>query len=250
MESRNFLKNSQIIVLGICIALATIASSVIISQAMMKIKKFSSEVINVTGSAEKKIVSDYITWNLEFSRRDLDMTAAFQKLKDDLKTVNDYLILKGIPEKEIIISQVETKVLYKKNEKGYDTNDIEGYRLSQTIEVRSTEVDKITEISRQATELIHQGIELISNAPGYFYLKLPELKHELLSEATKDAKKRAEQIAASTGSKIGAIRSAKMGVFQITPVNSYEVSDWGMNDTTSIEKKANAVVRIDFAILG
>jgi len=37
-------------------------------------------------------------------------------------------------------------------------------------------------------------------------------------------------------------------VFQITPVNSYDVSDWGVNDTSSYEKKANAVVRVDFAI--
>ena len=248
MTSNNFLRNSQIIILGVCIAFATIVSSVIISQAMMKIKKFSSEVINVTGSAEKKIVSDYMVWKCEFSRRDIQMTAAFQKLKDDLKTVKEYLISKGAPEKEIIISQIETKVLYKKNEEGNDTNEIEGYRLSQGIEVRSNDVNKITAISRESTELINQGIEFISGAPEYFYTKLPALKLEMLSIATQDAKKRAEQIAASAGNRIGAIRSAKMGVFQITPVNSYDVSDWGMNDTTSLEKKANAVVRVDFAI--
>ena len=55
-------------------------------------------------------------------------------------------------------------------------------------------------------------------------------------------------MAVSTGSRVGSIRSARMGVFQITPVNSYDVSDWGMNDTTSLEKKANAVVKVDFAI--
>ncbi|MDD4879214.1 MAG: SIMPL domain-containing protein, partial [Candidatus Omnitrophica bacterium] len=43
-------------------------------------------------------------------------------------------------------------------------------------------------------------------------------------------------------------RSADMGVFQITPVNSTEVSDWGSNDTSSLEKKVFAVVHADFAI--
>lgn len=42
--------------------------------------------------------------------------------------------------------------------------------------------------------------------------------------------------------------SADMGVFQITPVNSTEVSDWGSNDTSSLEKKVFAVVHADFAI--
>ena len=63
-----------------------------------------------------------------------------------------------------------------------------------------------------------------------------------------NAKKRAESIAKASGNKIGRIRSARMGVFQITPVNSYDVSDWGMNDTSSLEKKVNAVVNVEFAI--
>ena len=62
-------------------------------------------------------------------------------------------------------------------------------------------------------------------------------------------KKRAGEIASSSGNRIGVIRSAKMGVFQITPVNSYDVSDYGENDTSSLEKKVNAVVKAEFAIV-
>lgn len=173
METGNFFKNSQITVLGVCIAFATIVSSLIFSQGLMKIKRFSEEVINVTGSAEKKISSDYMVWKLDFSRRDLQMTAAYQKLQADFKGVREYLEAKGIKADEIVSSPVNTKVLYKRNEKGNETNDIEGYILSQTLEVRSYDVERVTGVSRQATELINQGIEVISNAPEYFYTKLP-----------------------------------------------------------------------------
>ena len=251
MEEKNsILKNSQIIVLGVCMALATVAASAILSQALVKIKKFSTEVINVTGSAERKIKSDYMVWKAEFSRRELQMTSAYQKLQEDLKTVKSYLASKGIDEKDMIVSSVETVILYKKNEKGNDTNQIEAYRLSQTVEIRSSDVDNVTEISRQSTELINKGIEFISNAPEYLYTKLPELKLEMLSEATQNAKKRAGQMAAATGNKIGFMRSAKMGVFQVTPIRSVDVSDWGENDTTSLEKKVMAVVKVDFSIVG
>ena len=249
MENSNFLKNSQIVILGICIAVATIAASLIFSRALMNMKRFPSELIQVTGSAEKKILSDYMVWRLDFSRRDVLMTSAYELLNVDLKTVQDYLKDKGVPEGDMASSSVATRILYKKDEKGNDTNSIEGYLLSQTVEVRTNQVNKVSDILREATELIMQGIELVSYAPEYFYTKLPELKHQLLSEATADAKKRAEQMAASTGSRVGAIRSARMGVFQITPVNSYDVSDWGYNDTSSFEKKANAVVKVDFAIV-
>jgi len=248
-ENHNFLKHSQIIILGLCIAAATIVSSLIFSKALLQMKRFSEEVINVTGSAEKRIKSDSIAWTSKFTVRDPQMTVAYQRLKENLESVKGYLLSKGIREEEIIVAQVETEILYQKNEKGNDTNQIEAYRLNQAIEVRSFEVDKVTAISREATELINQGIELISNAPEYFYTKLSELKLEMLSEATRNAKKRAEQMAASTGNKIGLMRSARMGVFQITPVNSVEVSDWGENDTRSLEKKVMAVVKIDFAIL-
>jgi hypothetical protein len=248
MEGLKVLRNTQIIILGVCIAFATIASTMILSKGLLQLKKFSSEVINVTGSAEKKITSNYIVWKAQFPRQELELKTGYAKLQEDLKRVKGYLTDKEIKEEEIVVSQINTDVLYKKNEKGNDTNQIEGYRLSQGIEVKSYDVKKVEEVSRQATELIDRDIQIVSNPPEYFYTKLAELKIEMLSKASEDAKQRAATMANSTGNKIGAIRSAKMGTFQITPVNSYDVSWYGENDTSSFEKKVTAVVTASFAI--
>lgn len=248
MEGLKVLKSTQIVILGVCFVIATIVSTVIFSRGLIQMKRFSSEVIKVTGSAENNIVSDYLVWKASFSRRAPVMTAAFERLKADLQTVKAYLIRQGVKEQEMVVAPTTTEVLYKKNEKGNNTNDIEGYLLAQEIEVRSHDVAHVTEISRQATELIETGIELISQPPEYFYTKLAELKLAMLKEATENARKRAEHMAAAAGGTIGTMRSARMGVFQITPVNSYDVSDWGMNDTSSLEKKVNAVVNVEFAI--
>jgi len=242
------LKNVQIIILGLCICAATITSTMILSKGVMQVMKLANETINVTGSAEKNIFSDYITWNSKFSCRDSKMTSAFEKLKSDLQKVKDYLLAKGIKEEEIIVSQIATEILYKKNEKGNSTNEIEAYCLSQGIEARSYDVKKVDDIARQSTELINKGIQFISGSPEYFYTKLAQLKHEMLSQATKDAKLRAQGMAQSAGNKIGIMRSARMGTFQITPVNSYDVSWYGNNDTSSYEKKVTAVVQATFAI--
>ncbi len=248
MEGLKVLKNTQIIILGVCIAAATIVSTVILSQGLLKIKKFSNEVIEVTGSAEKKIVSDYIVWKAEFSRRAPDLKSAYAMLQGDLKKVKEYLTSKGVKDDELVISQVNTSILYKKNEKGNDTNTIEEYLLSQGIEVKSYDVQKVDNVSRESTELIIQDIQFISQPPEYFYTKLAELKVEMLAKATEDAKVRAISMANSTGNKIGFMRSAKMGVFQITPITSTDVSWYGNNDTSSFEKKVMAVVSADFAI--
>lgn len=248
MEGLKVLKSAQIVILGICFVIATIVSTVIFSHGLLEMKRFSSEVIKVTGSAEKHIVSDAMVWQASFSRRAPVMTAAFEQLKVDLQAVKAYLLSHGVTEPELVVAPITTIVLYKKNEKGNDTNEIEAYLLTQGIEVRSHDVARVTEISRQSTELIERGIEFISQPPEYFYTKLAELKLEMLKEATENAKKRAEHMASATGGRIGTMRAARMGVFQITPVNSYDVSDWGMNDTSSLEKKVNAVVNVEFAI--
>jgi len=248
MEGTKVLKSTQIIILGICFAFATIFSTIILSQAFMKVKKFSAEVIDVTGSAEKYLTSDKIVWTASFSRRAAQMVTTFKELKNDLKEVMEYLKAKGIKEEEIVVSPVASSVLYKKDEKGNDTNAIEAYVLSQGIEVESADVVRVAEVSRNSTELIERGIEFISSAPQYFYTRLAELKLEMLAEASRDARERAERIISAAGNKIGLMRSAKMGIFQITPANSYEISDWGMNDTSSFEKKVTAVIHAEFAI--
>jgi hypothetical protein len=248
MEGGRMLRNSQIIVLGVCIAVATIVSSVILSGGFLKVMKFTREQISVTGSATREIRSDYIVWIGEFKRREADLKTAYKGLQEDLGKVKVYLKSRGVSEKEIIISQVVTETVYKKNEKGNDTNDIQGYSLTQNVEIRSNDVDKIADVSRESTELIDQGVQFISFAPEYFYTKLDELKIEMLAKATENAKERAQSMAKATGNKIGFMRSAKMGVFQITPITSTDVSDWGMNDTTSLDKKVMAVVTVSFAI--
>jgi hypothetical protein len=59
---------------------------------------------------------------------------------------------------------------------------------------------------------------------------------------------RAKKIAEATGSKLGPIRDARMGVLQITPKNSTEISDYGMNDVGSIEKEITAVINASFGL--
>ncbi|MBP9733716.1 MAG: SIMPL domain-containing protein [Candidatus Omnitrophica bacterium] len=248
MEEKNLFKNSQIIVLGICIATATIVSSVILSQGFLKVMRFTREQISVTGAAQQVITSDYMVWSSSFGRRDLTLKDAFKGLQADLETVRAYLLEKGIKEDEIFNSPVTTQTLYKKTSKGSETNDIEAYRVSQAVEVRSYNVDKVTDIYRDSTELIEKGVEYETYSPQYFYTKLDELKIEMLAKATENAKARAENMVHATGNKIGFMRAARMGVFQITSVNSTDVSDYGVNDTSSLEKKVTAVVNVSFAI--
>lgn len=248
MENRPFFQTSQAAVLGFFIALSSVVSALILSRALIDIKKTSQEVLTVTGSAERNVVSDYGVWRSEFWRRDTALTGAYASIRADLEKVKQYLLAKGVRPEELIVVQATTATLYVKNEKGADTNAIEGYQVTQGLEVRSSDVNRIADLSRISTELIDQGVQFSSMAPDYFYTHLAELKVEMLGMAAKNARERAVQMGESAGNRIGGMRSARMGVFQITPVNSFEVSDWGTNDTSSLEKKVTAVVNVTFGL--
>ncbi len=237
---------------GFALAVALVLSSIIGSWAIIRVKSRDQTIV-VTGSARKRIKSDLVIWRAGVSYEATQLSDAYKSLSSDVPRVKQYLISKGIPENQITISSITSQTLHAKSKEDYgeggeESGRITGYSLKQELEVRSNDVDKIEKLAREATELINQGILIESNAPEYHYTKLGDLKIEMLSEAAKDAKLRAQQIASSTGSSIGSMRSARMGVLQITPADSNDVSGEGMNDTTSLDKDITAVVNVTFAV--
>ena len=176
------------------------------------------------------------------------MADAYQQLSTNIPRIKEYLLSKGIPENQMTVSAISTATLKARDEDGNETGEITGYSLSQQIEVRSNDVQRIAQVARESTELINQGILVESRAPQYYYTQIGDLKIEMLGEAAKDAKERAERIAASTGNSIGSVRSARMGVLQITAADSTDVSDYGVYDTSTIEKDMTAVVNVSFAV--
>jgi len=229
------------------IGVALILASAIGGWAFVRGKR-GDQTITVTGSAKRRIKSDMVVWKAAVSYQAPALADAYRSLSEAVPKVKGYLVSKGIPENEITISSISSQTLHGRTAEGAESSEITGYSLRQELEVRSKDVEKIGKIAREATELINQGILLESMSPEYYYTALGSLKIEMMAEAAKDAKLRAEKIAESTGSSIGSVKTARMGVLQITPADSNEVSDSGMNDTSSLDKDITAVVSIGFGV--
>lgn len=229
--------------LGVCVVLASLIFGYFYSNA-----KKGDEAITVTGSAKRRITSDLVVWSAGITQQSPQLAEAYRGLADNIPRIKQYLLSKGIPENQMTVSSISSVTLKGRDSDGNETNEITGYSLSQSIEVRSNDVQRIAQIAREATELINQGILIESAAPKYYYTAIGDLKVEMLGEAAKDAKERASKIAESTGNSIGSVRSAKMGVLQITAADSTDVSDYGVYDTSTIEKDMTAVVNVSFAV--
>jgi len=213
------------------------------------VNSLSREGISVTGSAYEIVKSDSGRLNFEINTQAKTKAAAYQLMKKQLPVVLKYLQDKGITPENIDIKNYNGYYSYKYNQvTGNYTNEVDNYKLSQPIAVTSDNVNKIKDISLDIQGLFDQGIEINVNETAYFYSKLSDLKVKLLEDATTDAKQRASAMLKATHNKVGKIQSVKMGVFQITEVDSTSVSDMGINDTSTIDKKVTAVANVVFKI--
>jgi hypothetical protein len=235
-------------------ALALVTSTFISATAFVFVKTRDTRSIDVTGSAKRRITSDLIEWSAELKTENTDRVAAVRQLKDHVEKTKKYLLGKGITEAELRVSSTTAEEKFDSRVEGHGEDRVErsvpiGWRTVQTITVRSPDVNKVEKVSREVTDLLEQGVELTSFAPEYHYTKLADLKIEMLAEASKDARTRADQmVAAAGGAGIGKLLRADMGVINVNPANSTNTTWQGNNDTTSLDKDILTIVHITFAL--
>lgn len=239
-------KNNQIISYGILGA--SFVLGVIIFIMAWKSNYSSNQVINVTGSAKREIVSDFGILSGTVAVQSGTAESAYRELKREMPALINYLKAKGFPKDKIEFLTINSYPVYQMGQNGYQTNIIVGYTYSQRIQIKSTDVRKIKEISLDITSVVESGVNFQIEMPEYHYTKIAELKVEIQAEAAKDAMTRAQKIAEATGQEIGTLRDARMGVIQITPRLSNQVTDYGINDLSSIDKEITAVVNASFVI--
>lgn len=229
------------VILGICL----IISATIASYTFYKVRTSADETLTVTGSVRQKVTSDMVKWTASFSRNIPveELKQGYDLMKQDKEVVLKFFKEEGLDENIVTISPVFMEQLYL-----YDPNAPREYILRQNVEITSPDVQKITSIAKNTQKLIDEGVIFSTTSLEYYYTKLPELRISLLSEAVKDAKLRAEQIAKGSGREIRSIKSATSGVVQVLSVYSTEISDYGAYDTSTVEKEVMVTVSVVFTL--
>lgn len=209
--------------------------------ALVKVKGMG-KTISVTGAAYQPIRSDYAIWEGAITASAPSLEPAYAKLTADLKKLTAFLTEKGFEPSQYDIGTVSLYRSY--NRDGQET----GYNVAQTVRVELGDVDRIRTLAQDASSLIQQGVQMESRPPQYLFTGLDTLKIGMIEQATANAKMRAEQLAKTAGSTVGPPTSASVGVFQIRPLHSQEVSGYGISDVTSIEKEIVSTVHVNFLI--
>lgn len=234
------------------ISVGLVLSTAIAARSWVGVRLHRDHSIDATGSAKRRIVSDLIEWMGTITVEDKDRTVAVRAVKQHMTRTLGYLKTAGVADAEIEASSVSSTQNIETEYQGSGETRIEkkvfkGWKITQTVLIRSKEVAKVDKVSREVTQLMEDGVPITSDAPSYYYTQLGALKIEMLAEAARDCRQRADRMLQSAGgASIGKLRRADMGVININPANSTEISSEGNNDTSSLEKDILTIVHCAF----
>ncbi|HZU82491.1 MAG TPA: SIMPL domain-containing protein, partial [Polyangiaceae bacterium] len=205
MAEPTILDRHRVVLVSLILGGAVVCSTAILARSVVSVFRIrhQNKMVTVTGSAKRRIQSDLIVWRARVQARAADLAAAYKTLSVDVGRVAEFVRAQGIDPKEVVVEAAQTSEVHPHDHEGHElTETTIAYSMEQSIEVTSHDIGKVARAANEATRLIEDGIYVNSEPPHYLYTKLAELKIQMLAEAAKDARVRADQIATSTGSRV------------------------------------------------
>ena len=229
--------------IAVILALGLIISAAVFGNYFYRSRQ-QDNTIKVVGAATKRFESDVVKWRISVGRSVglNDIRAGYSQTRSDFTALMSQLKSGGINEKDITVQPINRNSVFDNN------GSMSGYSFSQSVYVISTDLATIEKLALNPDTLFSKGVSLQSSNLEYYFSKLPDIKKELLAEATQDAKRRAIEIARNAGARLGSVQSARAGIFQLTEPYSTEVSDYGIYNTSTRQKDVTVTVTAEFTL--
>jgi hypothetical protein len=208
--------------------------------------------VTVKGLVERNVKADLGVWTISYTATAGQLADANAASQQDQAIVTAFAQAHGFLAGEIEIQPTTVTDTLANQFDNRPRDPAQRYIIKGGIKIRSTKVDRISEASQATGDLVKQGVVLGENypqAPQYFYTKLNSIRPEMLADATRSARSVAEQFAEDSHSRLGPIRRASQGVFQITGRDASSDSAANMDDQASIDKKVRLVSTIDYYLI-
>lgn len=212
------------------------------------LKNFRSydRYVTVKGLATKDLRADLAVWSINFTVTGNDLPEAQAQLESNREKVTAFLISSGLKAEDVRIQNIQVA---DKQAQTYSSGGGEAgprYVLSQALIARTNDIEAMIKASQSVSQLIKEGVVLgqpnggYNAAPQFMFTKLNDVKPEMIANATKNARVSAEQFANDSGQKVGDIRSANQGVFEILP------RDPNISETETPDKTVRVVSTIEY----
>lgn len=211
------MKQNQYLIPAVILAIGLVIMGFAMRSGIVTFKSMDRSVV-VKGLAEREVKADKVTWPLVYKELGNDPSEMYGILEKKNNNVVTFLKAAGIKAEEI---SVNPPIISDRQADNYG-NEIMNYRYKATsvITVISSDVDKVMQLMRRQTELMKQGIAIVSeeygnNSVTYEFTGLNDIKPQMVEEATKKARETAMKFAEDSESNLGGIKTAQQGQFSI-----------------------------------
>jgi hypothetical protein len=176
----------------------------------LKRAKMAERSVTVRGLAERDVTADLATWTIVFTEQGTELAPVQAAIEEDTRTVRDFFRRAGFKEAEVTSAGAGVSQFFDSNRGGNNVT------VRQRLQLRTSDVMKARAAFARQFDLIRGGVALEEGtAMVYSFTKLNDVKPLMIAEATKDARKGAEQFASDSGTEVGGIKSATQGYFSI-----------------------------------
>lgn len=170
--------------------------------------------VTVKGLSTRDVEADYAVWPLAYSWSGNDLPALYEKVEQVTGRVKQHLLSLGFEEADIRQGSVSVS----NNWENYYGNRPEyRYTLSTSLIVSTNKVQMVVASQGKESSLLKEGIIVKTESWNldYQFNGLPELKPEMIEEATQNARAVAKKFAEDAKCSLGSIRRASQGQFSV-----------------------------------
>lgn len=203
-------------VLGICIIIGLAALGYFLSSGIVRMRQMDRTVV-AKGLSEREVPANIAIWPISFSVADNNLVNLYSSIQAKSAIVQGFLKRRGFVDDEISVSP--PSVYDREAAGGSQENPMFRFSGSCTVTVYSENVDAVRKAIAELTELGKMDIAITggnySTQPTFLFTKLNDIKPEMIAEATKKAREVGEKFAQDSNSKLGNIKEAFQGSFEI-----------------------------------
>lgn len=228
---------SRVILLATAmLSIAIVIGGYMLGDGLLRARQ-ADRSVTVRGLAERDVTADLATWTLAFSKQGFDINEVQAAVDSDAGQIRAFFRSMGFPDESLTTAGVHVNQWYDGN------RGINNVTIRQRLQLRTNDIPRARRAFARQFDLVRRGIALEEGSGMvYSFTRLNDIKPAMVAEATKDARKAAEQFAKDSGTDVGGIKSATQGYFSIGARDGDEMG----SGTESPYKKVRVVTTVDF----
>lgn len=221
--------------LGLCVALGLAIGGFLLARGFYAARA-ADRFVTVKGLSEREIPADLALWPIVFVNTGNDLGELQEKVESDALAIRTYLARFGFSDEETSLSAPRVTDHRAQNYGGQQPS--ERYQLESTMTLRTGRIDEVREAIENSGDLVRAGVTLIRSyeySTQYLFTELDAVKPEMIAEATRDARRAADEFAEDSGAEVGGIRRAQQGYFSIEDRDAFSPEVKTVRVVTTVE---------------